>query len=149
VTATPPIFLADRSGLRLSREVDSRRHDCDTAERMQIEEVFITGHDHVCTPVDGRFEELVVVRITGRANRLQYVDDFDERCGTFEKRIAPFTMHVAIELRRMQFPNQFTQCFAGRNELRVGDSLVDGPRRRRCDRSRSTRSGSRIAKSQG
>src|SRR5438477_13176449 len=58
------------------------------------------------------------------ANRLQYIDDFDERCDTFEKRVPPFPTHVAIELRRMQFLNQFTQRFHGRNELRICDRLV-------------------------
>jgi len=71
--------LWNRCGvLCFASQVVSRSHDCDSAERIQIEEVFITGHDHVCAPVYGRFEELVILRITRRANRLQYIDDFDE-----------------------------------------------------------------------
>src|SRR5207253_3145368 len=71
-------------GLLFASEIGSGSHDCDAAERIEIEEILVAGHDHVCAPVYGRLEELVVLGVTGRANRLQYVDDLDERCDTFK-----------------------------------------------------------------
>src|SRR5436190_388528 len=92
-----------RSSLLLASEVIGGSDDCDAAKRIQSEEILVAGHDHVCTAVHGRFEKLVILRITRGANRLQYVDDFNERCDAFEKSGMPLPTHVAIELRRMQF----------------------------------------------
>ena len=54
----------DASSLRFERQVFGGSHDRDTAERIQIEEIFVAGHDHVCAAVYRRLEELVILRIT-------------------------------------------------------------------------------------
>jgi hypothetical protein len=120
---------AGRSSVRrwlcFASEVSRGSHDCDAAERIQIEEILVTGHDHVCTPVYGRLKELVILRIARCANRLQHIDDFDERCDALEQRVAPFPVHVAIELRRMQPFDQFRLVsMTTRSRVIVGEQLV-------------------------
>src|SRR6266545_2471170 len=97
-----------RSWLLFANEVGRGSHDCDAAKRIQIEKIFVTCHDRVCAAIYGRLKELVILRITRRANRLKYVDDFDERCDAFEQRVAPLPADVAIEFRGVQFLDQFT-----------------------------------------
>ena len=46
----------------------------------------IAAHQHVCATVDGRFKELVIVRIARRANGLQNFDDFDDGGDALEQR---------------------------------------------------------------
>ena len=77
-------------------------------KKLSDEKIFVTCHDHVCAAIYGRLKELVILRITRRANRLKYVDDFDERCDAFEERVAPLPADVAIEFRGVQFLDQFT-----------------------------------------
>src|SRR5438552_2661449 len=91
--------LSTRRSLRFASRVVGRSHDCDAAERIEIEEIFVAGHDHVRAAVYGRVEELVVPRVTRRPNVLQHFDDFDERSDTLEQCLASLTTNVAIELR--------------------------------------------------
>jgi NAD(P)-dependent dehydrogenase (short-subunit alcohol dehydrogenase family) len=73
-----------RTSLRFAREIVGGSQDSDSAERIQIEQIFVAGHDHVCAAIYGGLKELVILRITRRANRLQHIDDFDEGCDAFE-----------------------------------------------------------------
>jgi len=82
--------------LGFASEVVSRSHDGDAAERIRIEEILVTSHDHLRAPVYARLKELVVLRITRRANRLQYIDDFHERSDAFEERITSFQTSCAF-----------------------------------------------------
>ena len=68
VAAEPKHVPACDVGLRSASEVASGRHDCDAAKRIQIEEILVAGHDHVCAPVYRRLQELVVLWITRRTN---------------------------------------------------------------------------------
>ena len=67
-----------------------RREAGNSAEWMQVEEVFVAAHDDVGVPVHGGLEELVVARIGAGLNVLYDLDDFDEWREPQEQRIATF-----------------------------------------------------------
>jgi hypothetical protein len=48
----------------------ARRDDRDVAERIQGQEIAVTGHDQVRTAVDGQLEKFVVGRIAARRDPL-------------------------------------------------------------------------------
>ena len=55
--------------LRFASDVICRTQDCDAAERIQVEEILVACHNHICAPVYGRFEELIALWITRRSDR--------------------------------------------------------------------------------
>ena len=92
-------MCASKAFLCVAGEVGPRSDYCDAADWMESQEILVAGHDNVRASIDGCREELVVLRITGRADWLQDVDDFDERRHAFEECVAPLPTHERIELR--------------------------------------------------
>jgi len=67
---------------------------------MHVYKVCITAEDDAGPPVDRRFEELVVVRITTLADLLNHKHDLYDRRRAKQQRLAALARHVAVESGR-------------------------------------------------
>ena len=70
-------------------EVGCRRQDVDAAERVQRQQVLVSGDDDLSLAVDRQFQELVVLRVAAGAYVLDDFNDLDTRRQPIEQSFTP------------------------------------------------------------
>lgn len=90
----------------MAADVCRRRQNRDSSERVEFRKISVARHEYVGAPVDGDLEELVVLRVARRLNRLYDLDDLDQRRQTEEERVAPVARDVRVELGGEQLLDQ-------------------------------------------